>query len=189
MASVSEVVKAAEGHLAVTYATIGAADLTKAIASIDAMQMQFGQKVSDPCHTHALVDPGHSHAVVDWMVTEANLPTHGILGAIDHPIGHREPVSKVPVPNGDSALRRAVRERDEALRLVQEYRTAENAWYALDVERQKNAALALAEIQRLHDILGRAGVSFTAPVEAPPKSGIPLRALRQHAQQTGIRTP
>ena len=74
MASVSEVVKAAEGHLAVTYATIGAADLTKAIASIDAMQMQFGQKVSDPCHTHALVDPGHSHAVVDWMVTEANLP-------------------------------------------------------------------------------------------------------------------
>lgn len=77
-------------------------------------------------------------------------------------------------------LDRACSARDEALALVEQFRKAERSWYALDVERQSNAAHAAQTIDSLTtqcNALRDALAKFTDPDVNPPEPPI-NRALR-----------
>ena len=74
------------------------------------------------------------------------------------------------------------KERDLALECANDSQRA-MSYYRQDI------ALLCAEIIRLHDLLGRAGVPFVDPGVQPGPKPMPALALRDHPMNIGLRVP
>jgi hypothetical protein len=85
------------------------------------------------------------------------------------------------------------KERDDALAAACGTKQAMDhlceSYRAEIVSTNKEVVALQAEVQRLHDILGRAGVSFVDPVPEPEEKPMPANAIRSRRQDIGLRTP